>query len=187
MELFFDTETSGKFNFKSDYKDPNQPWVCQVALVLSTEEKIFSKIMFLIKSEGRSITKGAFDTHHITTKMCDRYGISEETACYIIVETLLNCDTLIAHNVSFDKAMISNLLYRNGFDAEAEFFDSYNQYCTMQEGTNIVKLPGRFGKFKWPTLGELNYFLFKKKIEGAHDALVDTLHMRDCYYEMQKL
>jgi len=187
MQLFFDTETSGKFDFKSDYKDASQPWVCQVALVLSTEEKIFSKIMFLIKSEGREITKGAQNVHNITIDECNRYGISEPTACYIIIETLLNSDLLVAHNVSFDKAMICNLLYRNDFKPEAEFFMSYDQYCTMEASTNLVKLPGRYGRFKWPTLEELSYFLFKKKIEGAHDALVDTLVMRDCYYEIQRM
>ena len=183
MELFFDTETSGKFNFKSSYKSQDQPWVVQLGMILSTQDDIFSEMSFLIQSDGRKITDGAFNVHKIFAGECDKYGITEGTSCYLFLELLMNANTIVCHNVSFDRLMIANLLYRNRYKGEAEFLMNYDSYCTMQHGTDITRIPHR-GRYKWPTLQELYYFLFNNKLEGAHDALVDTRAMRKCYYSM---
>lgn len=184
MELFIDTETSGKFDFKSSYKKPHQPWICQIALILSSKEEIFAQACFLIESEGRKIEPSAYQVHGINTDTCDRYGIMESTTCYIFLEALHSCNVIVAHNLKFDRLMICNLLYRNSFEKEAEYLLSFDSYCTMEKGTNITRLPGRFGKYKWPTLEELHRHFFNRGIEGAHDALVDTKAMRKCYYEI---
>jgi len=185
MELFIDTETSGKFDFKSSYKKDTQPWICQIALILSDKDYIFAQACFLIESEGRRIHKDAYDVHKITTGMCDKSGIMESTACYMFLEALHCCDVIVAHNVNFDRNMVCNLLYRNDFESEAEYLLSFDSYCTMEESTDMLKLPGKFGRYKWPKLDELYHHLFKEHIEGAHDALVDTKAMRRCYYEIK--
>jgi hypothetical protein len=59
-------------------------------------------------------------------------------------------------------------------------------FCTMEKSTNLVKLPGKYGKYKWPKLVELYKFLFNEELTGAHDALVDILATRRCYYELLK-
>lgn len=185
-ELFVDTETSGKFNFKQSYKYPMQPWACQVGMILSTQETIDAEMAFLIKAEGRVIEPQAFKIHGISEEQCDRNGISENTACYIFLELLLNSDTLICHNVNFDRVIVAHMLYNNGFENEAEFLMDHDSFCTMINGTNITKIPkkGFGGPYKWPTLQELHFNLFNEKIEGAHDAMVDIKATRRCYYKL---
>ena len=64
MEIFYDTETSGKANFGYSYKD-KQPWIVQLGIILSSETKIYSRISLMIKPEGREISTGAYDVHKI--------------------------------------------------------------------------------------------------------------------------
>jgi len=56
--LFFDTETSGMANFKSGYRS-KQPWICQLGLILSNGKRDFTETSFLIRSNGRKISKEA--------------------------------------------------------------------------------------------------------------------------------
>lgn len=185
MHLFFDTETSGKLDFGKSYKFENQPWAVQIGLILSDEETIYSKMVFLIQSYGRAIQPQAYNVHKISAEMCDSNGISESTACFIFLEMLMNSDMIVCHNVDFDKNIIAHMLYNNGFAEEAEYLSKFNSFCTMKNGTDITMIRSRQG-YKWPTLSELYNFLFSKELTGAHDALVDINATRECFYEMIK-
>jgi len=180
--LFFDTETSGLANFKASYRD-DQPWIVQLGFILSTKNKIYMRNSFLIKPCGRTISKGAKDTHGITEDEADNYGISEETACYIFLEALINAELTAGHNIAFDKLLVAHMLYCNNFGEEAELLMEHDSFCTMLEGTNICKI-GQGGKWKWPKLIELYRHLFGYEFIGAHDALADVEATRDCYYRM---
>ena len=53
-------------------------------------------------------------------------------------------------------------------------------YCTMNEMTDVCKLPGKFaGKYKWPKLQEAYRHAFGKDFDGAHDALADASPARN--------
>jgi len=185
VELFLDTETSGKANFNKGYSY-EQPWAVQLGLILSTEARIYAEISLIIHSDRRHIEKAALEVHGINTNTADNCGVSQKTACFIFLELLLNCNTLVCHNVNFDRLIAAHMLYTSGFEAEANYLMGTDSYCTMDMGTNLCKLPHYGGKYKWPKLNELYMHLFNDTFEGAHDALVDVRATRKCYYKMIK-
>ena len=183
-ELFFDTETSNKAEFNLPYSDRKQPWAIQIGMVLSSRDYIYSKMSFLIRPEGREVSKGALDTHGIDPEVAQKFGISEMSACYMFLELFASCDLLVCHNVMFDKIVVAHLLHCNRFETEAKLLMMQKSYCTMDRGTTLCKLPGFKGKYKWPTLQELYMHLYGEEFVGAHDALADIEATRSCYYGM---
>lgn len=90
-------------------------------------------------------------------------------------------DLLLAHNLNFDKSVVSAELIR----AKIKVKGNIPGFCTKEEGEDICKLPSQYpGKFKWPRLEELYRHLFKKDFEGAHDAGADIQACKECYLEI---
>ena len=189
MELFFDTETSGFVNRNLSADHPNQAWIMQLAFILSDEERIYTEFSSLIRADGRSCHPGAQTVHQISIKDCDIGGMSENRLFDIIAQIFFNPDELllVAHNVSFDLEMLSQYIERNGCKEDGTVLKQRPHFCTMMNSTNLCKLPGRFGKYKWPKLTELHRFLFDEDFEGAHDALADVRATRRCYYRLKEI
>ena len=59
--------------------------------------------------------------------------------------------------------------------------------CPMILSTNICKLPGRFGSYKWPTAEEaFKYFYPFKEYTEKHRGLDDAKHEAHIVYELYK-
>jgi hypothetical protein len=56
----------------------------------------------------------------------------------------------------------------------------------MKAATDYCALPGRYG-FKWPTLPELHFKLFGKKVKETHDAAADVATCSKCFFELKRL
>lgn len=188
MELFFDTETSGFINKNLPADHPEQAWIMQIAFILSDEKRIYTEFSSLIRADGRSCTPGAQAIHQIYTEECNKGGMSENALFDIIARTFFEPENLlIAHNYSFDIELLCQYIERNDCKIEAENLRKISYFCTMKNSTNLCKLPGRFGKYKWPKLTELHRFLFDEDFEGAHDALADVRATRKCYYRLMEI
>ena len=97
------------------------------------------------------------------------------------VEAYNEADLLLAHNLNFDKSVVSAELIR----AQIKVKGNIPSFCTKLEGEEICKLPSQYpGKFKWPRLDELYRHLFGKDFEGAHDAECDVKACKECYLEI---
>lgn len=188
MELFIDTETSDKFDFKrDDYRDEGFPWCVQIGAILAHENIIYGEFNCIIAAEGRDIAEGAFRVHNISYEDSERFGLDEVR----VIETLLNFfrkqPLIVCHNYFFDSQIIAAMLYRQGYAKDAlEFLNMYH-FCTMFATTDLCKLPGRYGKFKWPKLEELHKHLFQEGFAGAHDAMYDIRATMRCFYELKKI
>ena len=55
----------------------------------------------------------------------------------------------------------------------------------MSARRHLGSLPGRYGRYKWPTLSELHVKLFGKDFEGAHGARADVGACAACYFGMK--
>ena len=84
----------------------------------------------------------------------------------------LEADVIVAHNLAFDRSIMKTALHRLG--GKPDRMGDLRQVCTMEASTEILKLPGRFDSYKWPSLGEAYRFFTERELEGAHDALVDS-------------
>ena len=60
------------------------------------------------------------------------------------------------------------------------------QVCTMKASTNFCKIPGRYG-YKWPTLEELHWKLFKTPAKETHRAMADVDLCARCFFELKRL
>jgi DNA polymerase III epsilon subunit-like protein len=104
---------------------------------------------------------------------------------------LANADMLIAHNIDFDVLIMMAAFSRMSEKfaqavAGLERVRKAQTYCTMKETTNICKLPGSYGKFKWPKLTEAHEHFFGTPVEGAHDAMTDVRACKRIFFEIKK-
>ncbi len=174
--LIFDTETTGMVQWKRPPDDPTQPDLVQLAMLLVDSEndwKQLARCAFIVQlREGAHIDPEAEQTHGISEAMCADYGVSPVVACSLFNQLCMQADVIVAHNLSFDRSIMQTALYRLG--NKPDRIEGKKTVCTKEATTDILKLPGRYGDYKWPTLAEAYRHYTGLEIENAHDALVDT-------------
>jgi DNA polymerase III subunit epsilon len=176
--LFLDTETTGV--------TPGDRIVSICCAFYDSRGENTSSMYALIRPEGFAIPSGATAIHGITTERALRDGFS-------LVSTLDSLsaeisrrspDTLVGHNVSFDRAMVLREYARV---QRPEPISGLKTFCTMKETANVCRLPGKYGDYKWPKLAELHRHLFGRPLVGAHDARADVEACARCFFELQRL
>lgn len=186
MYIFFDTETTG---LPKDWRAPmtklsNWPRVIQLAwMVCDDTGCILTAEKRLIKPDGWEIPTEKFwldNGFHQKQSLKDGIPISQVLG--IFINDLNHCSVLVAHNMSFDYNVLGAEMIRANKKGNV-----LKKICTKDEGTEYCKLPGNYGRYKWPNLTELHQKLFNKPFEGAHDALSDVIACKDCFFEMIKL
>jgi len=184
MELFFDTETSGFINKSLPIDHPNQAWIMELAFIFSDKDRIYTEFSTLITAENRKCHPAAQAVHGISVEDCNERGIPESDIFDLIMYFFHFADRYVAHNISFDLPFIEHYMQRNGYHGDV--LNKIPCFCTMKSTTDLCKLPGKFGKYKWPKLIELHRFLFNEDFSGAHGALEDVRATRRCYYELME-
>ncbi len=185
-ELFFDTETTGLARFKEHYSNPDQPKMVQFGAILSDgPQRILNEVNILVTCPC-DVPAAAEKVHGISREMTENFGINEVTTCHLIRQLFAAADVCVAHNVAFDKVVVCHSMHNHLGEPAAKKAFFANFFCTMLATTDIVKLPGRYGNYKWPTLQELHKFLFNEEFSGAHDAMADVRALRRCYYELKE-
>jgi DNA polymerase-3 subunit epsilon len=177
--LFFDTETS---DLPDRYSGPgrHQPHIVQLAAMLvdGQAERILAT---LIRPDGWRIHPDAQALHRISLERAAAEGIAIAEAVAKFDELLQQADLAVAHNVNFDCLLIDSEYLRVGRRAAWP-----KTFCTMESCTNILRLPGVRGKYKWPRLEEVYYYFFGRPLTKAHDALVDVKACREIFDAMVK-
>jgi len=169
MYLFFDTETSGKYNFKLPATDPSQPKLVQLGMqVLDEGLEEVAKWTTLVQHEKLFIEPEAEGIHGISKEMCDKHGLPLQVVLAVLKKYRANCKWHICHNEKFDRGIINAAMASLG----AQPFLETNGFCTMQALTPVLQLPGPRGH-KWPKLSEAYKAATGKELENAHDAQVD--------------
>ena len=123
-------------------------------------------------SDSIIIHPGASAANGITKEQCQRYGAPIQLALGVLSYMKMQADFQVGHNIQFDNAMITNEIILLG-DSSLTNCEK-NAYCTMQATTDICRLPGKYGKFKWPKLQEAYTHIFNKPFSNAHNALADV-------------
>lgn len=190
MDLFFDTETSGLINFKAPNSHSSQPWIVQLAAILSTKDRIYGSLNCLLKplQSDWTITQGAYEAHKISIEDVNTYGLEGRIGLGIFTDLASMSTTMIAHNNEFDWRLLDIMATRLESINQIILMElkKKSQVCTMKSTTELCKLPATFkgrGKYKWPKLEELHRHLFKCDF-NAHDAMEDVKATRRCYYKL---
>jgi len=182
MILFFDTETTGFIDFKAPLSAPHQPHLVQLGMILcGNSSRVIKEYSAIVRPDGWIIPPDM--VHGISQEQALRDGLHLTTVLDDFVEWIENVDTLVAHNLVFDKAVLqANFLH------VGRYFNTYTStFCTMLNTTNICKLPKKKGSgFKWPKLEEAYaHFFPSKKMEKAHDALSDCRATMEIYFKLK--
>lgn len=179
--LFFDTETTGKGNFRAAPDAPGQPRLVQLGAATYDETGTEKEaIDLLVKPDGFEIPKEASAIHGITTEEAAAFGIPVKVALILFRAMTEQADVIVAHNADYDAMVIEGERRRGGAANGA-----LKCVCTMRRATDICKIPGPYGN-KWPTLTEAHQFFLGEGFEGAHSALVDVRACARIYFAMKQ-
>lgn len=188
MILFFDTETTGKADFRAEPNAPHQPRLVQFAALLCEDggEEV-SSASLVIKPDGFKIPAEAAGVHGITTERALATGVDCSVARHIYRRWWAYSKLVVAHNIDFDLLIMDGELYRAAGGVNA-WGDPREMFCTMNAMTPICKLPSvnGYSDYKWPKLQEAYKHAFGKEFEGAHDALADVRACASIYFWLQK-
>ncbi|WP_109830296.1 DNA polymerase III subunit alpha [Reichenbachiella versicolor] len=182
MYLIFDTETTG---LPKDWNAPltdfdNWPRLVQLAWQLHANDgSLIDAQNYIIKPEGYNIPYNAEKVHGISTERANKEGHDLNEVLSIFSEDLKKTQAVIGHNVEFDLNIVGCEYLRKERKNDLEDVDSID---TKDEATDFVAIPGRGGKFKWPTLTELHMKLFGVGFEDAHDAAYDVDATTKCFF-----
>lgn len=171
--IFFDTESNG-------YKDEQ---ICQLSYIIRENGRHSCKNYYFSVS---SMNPHAFEVHGLSKFKLDTLssGRRFSDAYEAILEDFQSADLLVGHNISSDIKRLQIEFSRCGID-----FKPKKQLCTMKYFGNALKLSGKQGRKKWPSLAELcNYYrvvpeairhscavFFHEQDLDEHDARYDTI------------
>ena len=191
--LFFDTETTGLYNYRLPADHPSQPYIVQLAAQLRDDAgAVLSEFSFLVDN-GLSveIPEAASAVHGITTAKAHALGAAPNLVMAGFRHFYGNCALVCGHNLKFDLAVMETAIARylgRVFPLKRETF------CTMEAAAPIVNLPptarmlaAGFNKPKAPKLEECIRHFFDEDLEGAHDAMIDVRACARVYYHLQTL
>ncbi len=189
--LFFDTETTGIYNFKAPASHPSQPHIVQLAAMLCNEQQEVLGSFNFIVNPGVAIPEQATAVHGITTEKARDLGVSPRFALDAF-EMLLRCAGItVAHNAKFDIGIINTAVARAEMTTCCPWPQSF---CTMEAAAPIVAIPptarmraAGFNKPKPPRLEECIQHFFGEKLEGAHDAMTDVRACARVYFHLKQL
>jgi DNA polymerase III epsilon subunit-like protein len=185
MYLIFDCETTG---LPRDWKAPisdlaNWPRVIQLAWSLFDKmDRTLESTVRLVRPDGFTIPGDVQRIHGITTERALAEGKSLPTVLQEFCAVVEKSEFIIAHNVRFDESVISAEYLRLQLKPP---FAGKKRICTMILSTELCHIQGPFG-YKWPTLSQLHWELFRSGYEEAHDAGADVTACAKCFFELKR-
>ncbi len=187
MILLFDTETTGKLDFKAGPDAPQQPDIVQLAACLMDEkaDRVFGQINMIIEPPNPEvpwIPDEVAKIHGISDNIARTAGQPRRTVLSAFNHMCKHADFLIAHNIDFDHPVMLTAYHR---EKAPHRMDHMRRVCTMKAATPVLKLPKPPGKwkpkpgdlYKWPTLTECHQHFFGIPFDGAHNAMNDVMAM----------
>jgi len=94
------------------------------------------------------------------------------------------CDLIIGYNLQYDLSMLEIELSRLDMYDEIECVFEKKWIDVMLECVDILKLEGKFGKYKWPKLSEAYVHFFGNMFEDAHNSLGDVRGTLEVYKKL---
>ncbi|PJK07956.1 hypothetical protein CO610_07270 [Lysobacteraceae bacterium NML95-0200] len=180
--LFYDTETTGLYHDDLPPNDARQPRLVQLAAALvdaNTRETV-QEINLLIAPDDWEIPIQATAIHGITTEHAKQFGISTHQALQAFLSLWARADMRIAHNETFDAAIIHSALCSAEFDPRTlKAWQEGRALCT-QNLTRGLQPEKPYG----PSLAKAYQHYMGKPIENAHDARADMHACKSVYFHV---
>ena len=183
--LFFDTETTGKFDYKQPATAEGQPRLVTFSGLLTDERYTTLATMdFTVRPEGFTISEQVSAIHGVTHQEALDTGIPVKTALHLI-DCLMDCaDLIVAFNLKFDAAILENECHHAGVPF---VLTGRTGKCAMQRAKSYCKIPGQYGDWKYPKLQEAYTHFFGQPFDGAHESASDAAATRGVWRAMMEL
>lgn len=189
MILMFDTETTGKWDFKAHADAPQQPNLVQLAALLCDEGGLIrGQLNVIVTPDGWEISEEVAKIHGITADIAQTFGVPRKVALATFNHLCKAADKLVAHNLEFDEKV---MLCQYSREKAPHRMAHMKKICTMRAATPVLKIPKPRGgsardPYKWPTLTECyKHFFNGKTFDGAHNAMNDVLAMYDVFFKLR--
>jgi len=186
MYLVFDTETTG---LPKNYNAPvsrlsNWPRIVQIAWKRFDKSgaELESK-NHIIKPDGFSIPYKATRIHGINTEFAIQNGVDIKIALDNLSNSITLSKLLVAHNINFDEKIVGAEFLRLGLENP---LNNIKKICLMKSSTEYCKIHGQYG-YKWPSLTELHYKIFRTDFKEAHNAEIDVKACANCFFKLIEL
>lgn len=191
---FLDCETTGLWRSDLSVTDPSQPNLLEIACrIVSPERRLVGSFSRIIRPEGWAIEPEAEATHGISEAAAMRYGVPLWVAMVELRASVEYASAIVGHNIQlFDRMVIEASIARTG--TEARWWRSCTRRIvdTQELATPVLKLPGKFGDHKWPTLTEaVHHFADGAEPwaswEPTHRAMADVEATEFVYWSLQNV
>ena len=183
-----DVETTGLQ--KPGAPEDSQPHMLSISCkVVTGDRRRVSRFTRIIKPDGWAIEADAEKVHGISEAFAHQVGVPAWLALAELKASVENATRIVGHNIfGFDGPIIDLALRRGGCEnlwftqSRRKWFD------TMTEATPLLKLPGRYDDWKYPTLGEAHAFFFPSSTayKSSHDPEEDVDATADVYFAIQE-
>lgn len=180
--LVLDTETTGLVPRNVPYTMTNTWRCCRIVQIAwniySDNGELIAQHCYIIRPDGFTIPPESARIHGITQEEALQTGSSIQEILEEFYQSLQMVDTLVAHNMAFDKPVILSELHRYKMKEAIEVMEGLPTQCTMLMGT----LP----KQKWPKLVELYQRCFNELPKISHRADADVEQCARVYFHLTK-
>lgn len=171
--ILFDTETTGLI--KPDVMDiAAQPYIIEIYMLKVDDNLQKIDELDMLIQPPIPITPEITKITGITEDMVKNEKPFSE-AYKEISEFMLGVDTIVAHNLAFDRAMLANELTR--INKIIKFPWPIKHICTVEKTIHLEQ--------RRLTLSNLHKHLFDCDFENAHRAKNDVMAMYKCYKELR--
>ena len=176
IDLFFDTETTGRADFKRPPGDPAQPRLVSLACVALEGGREVASFKAAVRNDGFASQPEALEKHGIEDAWAAEFGVPRLTLLSFFYHLHASAARVWAFNYQFDALVLGGEYVRAGKPCPfAQHPEKGN--CEMLACKDVLKLPGRYGDYKWPSLAEAHRAATGGDIVRAHDAMADVRAM----------
>ena len=174
----FDTETTGLPTTRArPTKDNITGWdncrMLSFAIVeFNSEHKMLSSHHDIVYPDNFQVA--ATEIHGITEEQAKAEGKPFEDLYNVFVVMVHNCPKIVGHNLEFDINVMKAEAIRRGLDQS--IFDIIEPVCTLKMVKDLY--------FKPMKLGVIYQILFGKELDGAHNALADSVAAGEVYAKL---
>jgi len=191
--IVFDTETTGlpktkqKPNKWNTYSFPHIVQLSWFIFDINLKKVIKTEDHIIKLPEDMEVPIESSNVHGITTKIMLEKGVDIIPVLREFTKDLLDSHYLVAHNINFDKNIISVEYMRNDLiDWIARHRKT--EYCTLANSIEICKIYKTNKQnekyLKWPKLMETHEKLFKTIPNNLHNSLIDIYVCFRCFYKL---